>query len=282
MRKSWFIFLAVVGLVFFSKTNVFADNPGPCNLTEPGPNREVCTGQDTADGGLVYRCQHLSPVSFQGRLVCADQFHSYAYEIGDPNNSCADGQVAESPSGSRLCACNGGRVVDEVSGTCDAAAPTLVSCTEGQAVGTAANPRCICNGEGLRVTNGRCVGQTTEGENDTDTQNQNQTPSGPLTNEDFDLFNPLKQFGDADTSEQLSTPGGIVSRVLVFAFPIAGMILFVMLVWSGFEILAGSASKKSLDAGKQRATAAIIGFVLLFASYWIAQILEVVFGINIL
>ena len=43
-----------------------------------------------------------------------------------------------------------------------------------------------------------------------------------------------------------------------------------------------AAGKKSIDAGKQRATAAVVGFMLLFASYWIAQIIEIVFGIKIL
>ncbi|NCN24376.1 MAG: hypothetical protein GW945_02745 [Candidatus Pacebacteria bacterium] len=55
-----------------------------------------------------------------------------------------------------------------------------------------------------------------------------------------------------------------------------------MLSWAGFEMLAGASSEKSLDAGKQRATAAIVGFLLLFVSYWIMQIVEVIFGITIL
>ncbi len=55
-----------------------------------------------------------------------------------------------------------------------------------------------------------------------------------------------------------------------------------MIVWGGFEILTGAATKKSVDAGKQRITAALLGFLLLFATYWIGQLLEVVFGIVIL
>lgn len=104
--------------------------------------------------------------------------------------------------------------------------------------------------------------------------------AGP-SNETFNLLNPLVQFGDAGLNTQLSTPGGIVSRILAFSLPLAGLILFVMLVWGGFEILAGSPTSKSVDAGKQRITAAIVGFILLFTSYWLVQILEVVFGVAI-
>lgn len=80
----------------------------------------------------------------------------------------------------------------------------------------------------------------------------------------------------------LSTPGGILSTLLPFLFAFGGIILFVMLVWGGFEILFGAAEPKSQEAGKQRITAALLGFLLLFASIWIAQIAEVIFGVNIL
>lgn len=129
------------------------------------------------------------------------------------------------------------------------------------------------------------------------TQAQSPAPSGPIANPlnpppkaFFDLVDPL-QHGGGQTilddqaspyANQLRTPGGIVSRILVFAFPLAGLILFLMLVWAGFEILIGAPTKKSIDAGKQRATAAIIGFLLLFSAYWIFQIIEQVFGVKIL
>jgi hypothetical protein len=80
----------------------------------------------------------------------------------------------------------------------------------------------------------------------------------------------------------LLTPGGIISRILDFAFPIAGLILFVMIVWGGFEMLMGAADKKSVDAGRQRITAAIIGFFLLFVSFWIIRVVETVLGIKII
>ncbi len=75
---------------------------------------------------------------------------------------------------------------------------------------------------------------------------------------------------------------GVINRLLNFIFPLAGLILFVMIVWGGFEMMTGAASKKNLDAGKQRVTAAIVGFLLLFVSYWIIQIIEYVTKVSIL
>jgi hypothetical protein len=104
---------------------------------------------------------------------------------------------------------------------------------------------------------------------------------GP-NNDFFDSLNPLKLEGNNTIAADLSTPGGIVSRLLLFLFPIAGLILFAMIVWGGFEILSGSVQgSKGIEAGKNRITAAIIGFLLLFATYWMAQIIEVIFGILI-
>jgi hypothetical protein len=95
------------------------------------------------------------------------------------------------------------------------------------------------------------------------------------TSAQFDSLNPLKN------NAKLKSPGGIISRILVFAFPLAGLILFTMLVWGGFEMLVG-ATGKGIDAGKQRITNAVIGFFALFVSYWVFQIVEVIFGLQIL
>lgn len=101
-----------------------------------------------------------------------------------------------------------------------------------------------------------------------------------VTSDVLDSFDPLKVAGSAQAGT-LSTPGGIISRALEFIFPIAGLALFVMIVAGGLQILAGASNAKSLEEGKKRVTMAIIGFLILFASYWIAQILEVIFGVNI-
>ena len=81
---------------------------------------------------------------------------------------------------------------------------------------------------------------------------------------------------------KFQTPGGILNVLMPFLFVFAGMILFVMLLWGGFEMLSSAATPDSKNAGQQRITAAIIGFVLLFVSYWIAQIVQFITGVNVL
>lgn len=105
---------------------------------------------------------------------------------------------------------------------------------------------------------------------------------GEVTSNTLDALNPLVLFSSPENAEALSTPGGIISRLLDFAFPLAGIILFVMLLIGGFGMLAGATNKESLKANQQRITSAIVGFILLFSSYWIIRLIEIVFGIKIL
>lgn len=105
-----------------------------------------------------------------------------------------------------------------------------------------------------------------------------------LTESRFASLNPLHIFGANHVLQEYGKlqPAGIFNRALYFLFPLAGLILFLMLVWGGFEMLIGAAKKQNLDAGKQRVTAAVIGFVLLFVSYWLVQIIEYITGVRIL
>lgn len=64
-------------------------------------------------------------------------------------------------------------------------------------------------------------------------------------------------------------------------FPIAGIILLAYLVWGGFDYLTSMGDPKKAEAGKQKITAAIIGFIIIFVSYWIVQIVDYIFGLEI-
>ncbi len=76
--------------------------------------------------------------------------------------------------------------------------------------------------------------------------------------------------------------GGIVNSFLPTLLTIAGLILFGMLVMGGFTMLAGAADKEAQEKGKKMITSSLTGFFIIFLAYWIAQILQVIFKINIL
>jgi hypothetical protein len=74
----------------------------------------------------------------------------------------------------------------------------------------------------------------------------------------------------------------IISTFLPYILSFAGIILLFMLISGGFTMLTAVGNPEAADKGKQQITAALLGFILLFVSYWIIQILEIILGINIL
>lgn len=100
--------------------------------------------------------------------------------------------------------------------------------------------------------------------------------------ENLPFFGGIVRFLDAEYRHQtFSTPGGIISALLPILISAGFLIVFVMLIWGSIEIMLGASDPKSAESGKKRITSAIIGFLILFASYWIGQLLQLIFGINI-
>lgn len=83
---------------------------------------------------------------------------------------------------------------------------------------------------------------------------------------------------------QTITLGNLVSAFLSNAVAIAAVILFILLLFGGVSIVLGAGQNDPQKAarGKQAITAAVVGFVIVFATYWIIQLIELISGIDIL
>ena len=73
----------------------------------------------------------------------------------------------------------------------------------------------------------------------------------------------------------------ILSAVLTYVYVIAGLLLLFSLIAGGFQMMLGASDEKGLVAAKTRITHALVGFLILFLSYWIVQIVEYILGIKI-
>ena len=91
-------------------------------------------------------------------------------------------------------------------------------------------------------------------------------------------------FGDNAIKSYATSEGGfgkLISAILPTFYIIAGFILFLYLIFGGFIIISSSGDEKKTAEGMQALTNAIIGFAIIFASYWIIQIIEVITGLQI-
>ena len=78
------------------------------------------------------------------------------------------------------------------------------------------------------------------------------------------------------------TLGDLVTLVVNLSLIISGVFFLFLFVMGGFKIIssAGSGDAKSTASGKQAVTSALIGFTIIFVSYWIIRIIEVITGVN--
>jgi hypothetical protein len=77
-----------------------------------------------------------------------------------------------------------------------------------------------------------------------------------------------------------STLGDLMSLVITGSLVLSGVIVLFMFIIGGIFIISGAGQQnpEKVAKGKQAATSAIIGFVVVFVAYWIVRIIEIITG----
>ncbi|KKT72384.1 MAG: hypothetical protein UX31_C0012G0025 [Candidatus Nomurabacteria bacterium GW2011_GWA1_46_11] len=76
--------------------------------------------------------------------------------------------------------------------------------------------------------------------------------------------------------------GDVVSSLLPSLLIFSGLTMFVYLIYGGFQLMTSGGDPKAIQSGQGKIVNALIGFGIIFASYWIIQILQVIFHISII
>lgn len=76
--------------------------------------------------------------------------------------------------------------------------------------------------------------------------------------------------------------GGIFSLFLKIAFVLAGLVLLFFFILGGIGMIssAGQSNPQKAEQSKKTITSAIIGFVIVFTSYWIVKLIGQLIGID--
>ena len=82
---------------------------------------------------------------------------------------------------------------------------------------------------------------------------------------------------------QLAGIGELVSLFIKIVFAVSGVIILVFIIMAGIGLIAGAGASdpEKIEKGKQSATSALIGFVVVFVAYWIVQLIELWTGMKI-
>lgn len=94
-----------------------------------------------------------------------------------------------------------------------------------------------------------------------------------------DLGDCLQLSDSTKVSAVYTDPAFLVNLIVRNLFVLAGVILFLMFIVAGYKFILGGA--KGAEEANSIVTTAITGFIIMFAAYWIVQIVSLLTGINI-
>ena len=77
-------------------------------------------------------------------------------------------------------------------------------------------------------------------------------------------------------------PADIINAFIPIIFVLAGLVLFAMLISGGFTIFLSAGNPEKIKKGTAIITNGLVGFLIMFASYWIIQLVEYSLGLQLL
>ena len=76
------------------------------------------------------------------------------------------------------------------------------------------------------------------------------------------------------------TLGEMIGSLLPYIYVVAGIILLLMLIMGGIGLMTSAGNPDKSKAAFGRISGALIGFVIIFISYFVAKLVEVIFGVK--
>ncbi|HKB88107.1 MAG TPA: hypothetical protein VKC53_00510 [Patescibacteria group bacterium] len=74
--------------------------------------------------------------------------------------------------------------------------------------------------------------------------------------------------------------GELISNVLPYVFGAAALMLLIYLVMGGLQLMTSRGDPKGVQMAQAKITNALIGFVIIFFSYILVNIIARIFGVN--
>ena len=81
---------------------------------------------------------------------------------------------------------------------------------------------------------------------------------------------------------QFKSVGALISAWLPNIYILGGILVLILIIASGFMWITNAGDIKKIEESQKILTFAIMGFIFLFASYWIIQIVQILTGVPIL
>lgn len=100
-----------------------------------------------------------------------------------------------------------------------------------------------------------------------------------LINQAFPNYDPAA--GKINLTDPNLTLGKIISAFLPYVLILMGLLLFIYLLWGGFDFLFAEGDPEKIKGARMRIVNALVGFLIIFSAYWLARLVEYIFGLKI-
>lgn len=84
-----------------------------------------------------------------------------------------------------------------------------------------------------------------------------------------------------DCPASLSNLEGVYSNVVKYAFGIAGIVLFILLIMAGFRFITSGGDPKAVEGAKRTMTSALFGFIIILVAYLILVVIKLITGVDV-
>lgn len=96
----------------------------------------------------------------------------------------------------------------------------------------------------------------------------------------FSIGDAFFKGSESDSFKYLGGVGSMTTLFLRIAFVVAGLIILFFIILGGIGLIgsAGESDPQKAEAAKKTITSAVIGFVVVFTSYWIVKLIGQLIG----
>ncbi|MBP6994312.1 hypothetical protein KBB12_03655 [Candidatus Woesebacteria bacterium] len=86
--------------------------------------------------------------------------------------------------------------------------------------------------------------------------------------------------GVCPSNNCFETPGDVISRVMEYVFPFAGIALLLVIFASGYQLIMSRGEPAKIQAATKRITYGLLGFGILIIAYVVVKTLSYILGFD--
>ena len=95
------------------------------------------------------------------------------------------------------------------------------------------------------------------------------------------IANPFSGITLQGSTVDNTTLGAVITKLLPYLYSLGALLLLIYLVVGGLQLMMSKGNPQAVEMGKTRITNALIGFILLIASYLLVKLIGTILGVSI-